>query len=120
MIKTRKIFDRALAMLLSLLMLFTMMPINSVYAMTPVPGEVSTDLESIEFIVNETAEFTVTSTANDDAGKMIKGSFVFSDPDAIEKRADSVLHLTQPVHIQLRFLYMRLPHLKCVVQQRQT
>ena len=85
MIKTRKIFDRALAMLLSLLMLFTMMPINSVYAMTPVPGEVSTDLESIEFIVNETAEFTVTSTANDDAGKMIKGSFVFSDPDAIEK-----------------------------------
>lgn len=85
MIKTRKIFDRALAMLLSLLMLFTMIPISSVYAMTPMPGEVSTNLESIDFTVNETTEFTVTSTANDDAGKMIKGSFVFSDPDVIEK-----------------------------------
>lgn len=85
MIKTKKIFDRVLSMLLSLLMLFTMLPIQSVYAMTPISGKVSTNLESIDFIVNETTEFTVTSTANDDAGKMIKGSFVFSDPDAIEK-----------------------------------
>ena len=45
----------------------------------------NTDIETKELVVNESTEFTVTSTANDDAGKMVKGSFVFSDPDAIEK-----------------------------------
>jgi len=85
MIKTKRALDRVLAMLLSFMMLFSMMPINSVYAMSNVDSVLETNIGSIDFVVNETAEFTVTSTANEDAGKMVKGSFVFSDPSAIEK-----------------------------------
>lgn len=85
MSQTKRKLDRVLALVLSLLMMFSMMPISSVYAMAYTGSELETNLESINFIVNEAAEFTVTSTANDDAGKMVKGSFVFSEPSAIEK-----------------------------------
>ena len=37
-----------------------------------------------EFVVGTATDFTFTTIANDDAGTMVKGSFVFSDPDAIE------------------------------------
>ena len=83
--QTKKALDRILAMVLSALMLFAMLPVNSVYALAASPSKISTNLASIDFTVNEATEFTVTSVANDDAGKMVKGSFDFSDPDAITK-----------------------------------
>lgn len=83
--QTKKALDRILAMALSALMLFAMLPVNSVYALAASPSKISTNLASIDFTVNEATEFTVTSVANDDAGKMVKGSFDFSDPDAITK-----------------------------------
>lgn len=85
MSQTKKALDRILAMALSVLMLLAMLPIHSVYAVAALPGEISTNLAGIDFTVNEATEFTVASVANDDAGKMVKGSFVFSDPDAITK-----------------------------------
>ena len=58
MIKTKRALDRVLAMLLSFMMLFSMMPINSVYAMSNVDSVLETNIGSIDFVVNETAEFT--------------------------------------------------------------
>ena len=85
MSQTKKALDRILAMALSVLMLLAMLPVNSVYALAASSSEITTNLASIDFTVNEATEFTVTSVANDDAGKMVKGSFDFSDPDAITK-----------------------------------
>ncbi len=85
MIQRRKTLEHILAVLLSFLIVFTMIPTCSVYA-APNPSEVSTNLDGIQFTVyDEAKEFTVTTIAKDDAGEMVKGSFVFSDPSAIEK-----------------------------------
>lgn len=85
MSQTRRKLDRVIAMLLSLLLLFALMPVSSAYAITPKSSEISTNLYGIDFNVNEATEFTVTSTANDDVGKMAKAYFSFSNPSAIEK-----------------------------------
>ena len=85
MSQIRKKTNRVLALLLSLLMLLPMLPLGSVYASPVISSEISTDFDSLDFIVNKPTEFTVTSTANDDAGKIVKGSFTFSDPSAIDK-----------------------------------
>lgn len=85
MSQTRKIPDRILATVLSLMMLLAMLPFNAVYAAAASSSTITTDLESMSFTVNEAKEFTVTSTAGTDAGKMVKGSFEFSDPSAISK-----------------------------------
>lgn len=45
----------------------------------------TTDIASKNFVVYEATEFTFTSVANDDADKLVKGYFDFSDPSAIEK-----------------------------------
>ncbi len=81
----RRKVDRILAMLLSILMVAAMLPVHAVYAAGTTKSTLSTNLSDIEFVVGEAQEFTVTSTANDDAGAMVKGSFVFSEPAAIEK-----------------------------------
>lgn len=81
----RRKVDRILAMLLSILMVAAMLPVHAVYAAEAAESTLITNLSDIEFIVGEAQEFTVTSTANDDAGAMVKGSFVFSEPAAIEK-----------------------------------
>ena len=83
MIMSKRAFGRGLAVLLTFVMLFCMVPTNAEYATAYTNSALETNLESIDFVVGETAEFTVTSTANDDAGTMVKGSFVFSDPSAI-------------------------------------
>ncbi|MDD4492784.1 MAG: Ig-like domain repeat protein [Eubacteriales bacterium] len=44
----------------------------------------STDIENKDFQTGKSVEFTYTTTAKDDAGKMVLGSFVFSDPTAID------------------------------------
>ena len=85
MSQTKKRLDRTLAALLSLLILCTMLPLGSISVSAAASSEISTNLESIDFTVNEATEFTVTSKANADAGKMVKGSFEFSEPSAIAK-----------------------------------
>lgn len=85
MSQAKRKLDRVLAFVLSLLMIFGMMPINSVYAIEPNGSVLETNIGDIEFVVNEATEFTVTSIANDDANAMVKGYFDFSNPSAIEK-----------------------------------
>ena len=87
MSRTEKTLKRILAMALSLLTLFAMLPLNLVYALGESTSEIATNLASIDFNVNQATEFTVTSTANGDAGKMVTGSLVFSDPSAITSLA---------------------------------
>ena len=48
-------------------------------------GELSTDIDEQTFVVGKVTEFTFTTTANDDLGKMVIGTSNFSDADAIEK-----------------------------------
>ena len=48
------------------------------------PGSVSTNLDEITFVAGEMTEFTCTTVPNANAGKMVKGSFEFSDPTAID------------------------------------
>lgn len=85
MCQTRKRIDRVLSIVLALFVLLGTVPFQSVYAITPITSTISTNLSDIEFVVNKATEFTVTSTANSDSGKMVKGYFNFSDMDAIEK-----------------------------------
>lgn len=79
-----KMFNRLLSVLLVFCMVLAMVPVE-VFAVESNPGVLSTNIGSKTFYVGETTEFTFTTTANDDAGKMVLGSFVFSDPSAIEK-----------------------------------
>ena len=83
MSQTRGTLDRILAVVLSLLLLCSMMPIS--YAVADADSVLETNLQDLYFIVGQTTEFTVTSTANEDAGTMVKGHFTFSDPSAIAK-----------------------------------
>ena len=82
-----KLTDRFLALLLAVLMIFAMIPFTTLqtFAAEKVAGVLTTNIGEQPFMVNKATEFTFTTTANDDANKMVRGSFVFSDPDAIEK-----------------------------------
>ncbi|MDO5124744.1 MAG: hypothetical protein Q4D44_08800, partial [Eubacteriales bacterium] len=74
--------ERILAALLSILMVFTMIPMSTLTAFAAgVSGVISTDIESKSFTVGTTTNFTYTTTANDDAGKYVKGSFAIMDTD---------------------------------------
>lgn len=73
---------RVLAMFLAVVMVMSMVPL-SVFAAAP--GTVTTDIGEKDFVVGTSTEFTITTTANDDANKMVIGTAVFSDPSAIEK-----------------------------------
>ena len=73
---------RILAMFLAVVMMVSMVPL-SVFAVSP--SVVTTDIDEKDFVVGTATEFTITTTANDDAGKMVIGTAVFSDPSAIEK-----------------------------------
>lgn len=85
MIKSKRTLNRVIALALSLLMILSVVPISSFYALAYTQSTLETNLESINFVVNEEPqEFTVTSTANDDVNKMVKGYFEFSNPDVIE------------------------------------
>ena len=48
-------------------------------------SKLTTNIEQQSFVTGQTTEFTFTTTANGDAGTYVLGSFVFSDPSAIEK-----------------------------------
>ena len=74
--------DRVLSVILSLIVIVGMVPVTVLAATA---GSLSTDIDQKVFNVGKTTEFTFTTTANDDAGTMVVGSFEFSDPSAIEK-----------------------------------
>lgn len=83
--KTRKrIADRVLAAVLSLMMIVGLMPMNT-FALEKTPAVLSTNISEQTFIVGEPTVFEFETVANDDANTLVKGAFVFSDPDAIEK-----------------------------------
>ena len=48
-------------------------------------GTLTTDMEDKTFAVGVPTEFTFTTTAGSDAGKMVNGTAIFSNPDVIEK-----------------------------------
>ncbi len=75
--------NRALAMLLCIVMVVGMLPANVVAAGSP--STLSTTIGDTDFVVGQAQEFTFTSTANDDAGTMVMATFEFSDDSAIEK-----------------------------------
>ena len=67
-----------------LCMVFAMIPIT-VFAVGTNPSTLTTDIGEKTFTVGEATEFTFTTTATGDAGKMVTGTSNFSDPEAIEK-----------------------------------
>lgn len=77
-----KVMDRVLSILLAVIMVVGMIPVTALAATT---SRLSTDIDQKLFNVGQATEFTFTTTANDDAGTMVLGSFEFSDPSAIEK-----------------------------------
>lgn len=85
MSQAKRMLERVLAVALSIMLLSSMLPISYVYAIEDIKSVLETNLGNIDFVVNEATEFTVTSTANDDAGKNVKGYFTFNDPTAIGK-----------------------------------
>ena len=75
--------DRVLAMVLAIAMIISMLPVSVLAAST---SELVTDMGEKSFVVGVPTEFTFTTYASEeDAGKMVLGSFEFSDPDAVEK-----------------------------------
>lgn len=58
---------------------------NSVSIDVDGKSELTTNISSQPFVVNEPMEFTFTTMANEDAGILSLGSFVFSNPEAIDK-----------------------------------
>ena len=50
-----------------------------------VGAKLITNLEEVDFVVGEPAEFTFSTVANDDAGVMVVGLSDFNDPDALAK-----------------------------------
>lgn len=77
-----QVVERILAALLSILMVLTMIPMSTFVALAAgTPGNISTDIDSKTFSVGITTDFTYTTTANDDAGKYVKGSFTIKDTD---------------------------------------
>ena len=74
---------RVLSMVLAVVMVLSMAPASVLAATTA--STLSTDIGEKEFVVGTATEFTFTTTANGDVGTMVLGSFVFSDPSAVEK-----------------------------------
>ena len=74
----QKLSNRMLAMMLAIVMVVGMLPM-SVFAVAP--STVETDLGSKTVTVDEYVEFTVTTTANDDSGKMVLGHLDFNGGD---------------------------------------
>lgn len=75
--------NRALAVLLCIVMILGMFPVSVVAAGSP--STLTTTIGDTDFVVGQAQEFTFTSTANDDAGTMVMATFEFSDDSAIEK-----------------------------------
>ena len=73
---------RLISLIAAVCMIIAMVPIAA-YAANP--GTLTTDIGEKTFVVGVTTEFSFTTTANDDLGKMVIGTSNFSDADAIEK-----------------------------------
>lgn len=75
---SRRISDRVLAVILSVLLMVGMLP-TSVFAVEP--STVTTDLSAKNVFVGEYTEFTVHTTPNDDLDTMVFGYFDFNGGD---------------------------------------
>ena len=73
---------RLISLIAAVCMIIAMVPIAA-YAANP--STLTTDIGEKTFVVGVTTEFSFTTTANDDLGKMVIGTSNFSDADAIEK-----------------------------------
>ena len=81
-VRAKKVVDSILSILLVMVMFMGMLPVNVLAA---TDGVLPTNIDTVIFNVGQASEFTFTTTANNDAGILVVGSFEFSDPDAIEK-----------------------------------
>lgn len=72
-----------IALILAILMCSSVMP-TFIFADEAVSSVLTSDITDVEFKTGELFEFTFTTTPNDDAGKMVRGYFEFSDISAIE------------------------------------
>lgn len=73
---------RLLAMFLAVVMVLSMVPLSAFAANSSAgSGVISTDIGEKDFVVGTATEFEFTSTANDDANKMVRGYFEFDGPD---------------------------------------
>lgn len=82
---TNSLCNRIVALALCLMMIIGMMPANVLSALAVNGSTLTTDIDQKEFVVGEQMVFTFTTTANDDAGTYVLGTFEFSDRDAVEK-----------------------------------
>lgn len=76
---------RFLLATLSIVMIIAVLPTELFNVKAYNGSLIETNLDEIAFVVDKATEFTVSSIANDDAGKMARGYFDFSNPNAIEK-----------------------------------
>ena len=77
--------ERILAVALAVVLIASFLPVGAIRASAESSGQLTTDIGTKTFRVGVATEFTFSTVANDDAGTMVKGSFVFSDPSALEK-----------------------------------
>ena len=73
-----------LSCILVVCIMVIMMPMT-VFASGTNGSTLTTDIGEKTFTVGVPVEFTFTTTAGNDAGKMVNGTTEFSNPDAIEK-----------------------------------
>lgn len=79
------IIRRVAAALLALLMVVGMLPATALQAGAKTGSVLSTNIEGQTFLVGQATEFTYTTTANDDAGKLVKGRFTIKRADTQEE-----------------------------------
>ena len=77
--------ERILAVALAVVLIASLLPVSAIRASAESSGQLTTDIETKTFRVGVATEFTFSTVANDDAGTMVKGSFVINDPSALEK-----------------------------------
>ena len=73
---------RLISLIAAVCMIIAMVPIAA-YAANP--GTLTTDIGEKTFVVGVTTEFSFTTTANDDLGKMVRAFASFNDADAVDK-----------------------------------
>lgn len=79
---TVRFSDRFLSVFLAVLMLISVVPMTAFASSSSV---LTTDINEKAFKVGATTEFTFSTTANDDAGVLVLGTFEFSDKNAVER-----------------------------------
>ncbi|MBR4282969.1 MAG: hypothetical protein IKT35_04565, partial [Clostridia bacterium] len=84
MIQFKRKIECALALVLSLVILLSVIPVSWVSSEEYTSSVLTTNIGDSTLAVNQVSEFTVTTEANDDVNKMVVGTIKFSDPEAVE------------------------------------